>query len=198
MPERVWGFKSPLAQFFTEEAKEAPVEETGASSLYNSPMDDRPRFLADSMLGKLARWLILLGYDAAYAQDGRSDIELLEQAHREGRVFLTRDAKIPDVTGLSKIVLREQRFEAQLERLIRTVGLVYDPARLFSRCTYCNEPLAPLTREEALPLVPPLVRELATPFFRCPGCRRVYWNGTHTERAVKKLERLFQAPKRKY
>jgi uncharacterized protein with PIN domain len=161
-------------------------------------MDAQPRFLADSMLGKLARWLILLGYDAAYAQNGRSDLELLEQAHREGRVFLTRDTKIPDVAGLRKIVIPEQRFEGQLARVISQLGLVYDRARLFSRCTYCNEPLAALTREEALPLVPPLVRGLDTPFFRCPQCRRMYWNGTHTERAIKRMERLFQAPRGKY
>ena len=165
---------------------------------YNPLMDERPRFLADNMLGKLARWLILLGYDAAYAKDGRSDLELLEQAHREGRVFLTRDRKIPDVAGLRKIVLPEQRFEAQLERVIRTLGLAFERERLFTRCTYCNEPLSTLTKEEALPLVPPLVRGLETPFFRCDKCRRMYWNGTHTDRTVKKLERLFQADKGKY
>lgn len=156
-----------------------------------------PRFLADNMLGKLARWLILLGYDAAWAADGRSDLELLEQAHREGRVFLTRDTKIPDVAGLVKVVIREQRFEGQLRHVARELGLRPDPAKAFTRCTYCNEPLAGLPREEALPLVPPLVRALDTPFFRCPRCKRVYWNGTHTERVLKKLQRLFEprAPK---
>jgi len=154
-------------------------------------MEPQPRFLADAMLGKLARWLILLGFDAAYAAPGRSDLELLEQAHREGRVFLTRDTKIPDVTGLRKIVIRDQGFEAQLRHVQKELQLTLDKSRLFTRCTYCNEPLATLTREEALPLVPPLVRELDTPFFRCPKCARVYWNGTHTERALKRLARLF-------
>ncbi len=142
------------------------------------------------MLGKLARWLILLGYDAAFDSQGRSDLELLELAHREGRVFLTRDAKIPDVSGLRKLVLREERFEAQLTRVAKELALRPDPGRLFSRCTYCNRALDKIPREAALPLVPPLVRSLDTDFFRCPSCERVYWRGTHTERTIKKLQRL--------
>lgn len=143
------------------------------------------------MLGKLARWLVILGYDAKYAgSSGRSDLELLAEARREGRVFLTRDRLIPEVAGLRKVVLRDQNLEAQLRHLARELSLKPDPARLFSRCTYCNEALETLSREEALPLVPPLVRALETPFWRCRVCRRVYWTGTHTERAVKKVRRL--------
>ncbi|MEK7858567.1 MAG: Mut7-C RNAse domain-containing protein [Elusimicrobiota bacterium] len=150
-----------------------------------------PRFLADSMLGKLARWLVLLGYDVRFAGvDGRSDLELLEQAHREGRVFLTRDRKIPSVRNLRMVLVREQHLEAQLLRVLSEMGLKPDRKRIFTRCTCCNELLSPLTREEALPLVPPLVKTLETPFFRCPTCRRVYWNGTHTERTEKRLEKL--------
>lgn len=154
-------------------------------------MGEEPKFLADSMLGKLARWLVLLGYDARFVGgDGRADIELLEQAHREGRVFLTRDTKIPEVAGLLKIVIREQRFEEQLVHVLRELSLKPDRKRLFTRCTYCNEKLEALAREEALPQAPPLVRELPTDFFRCPSCRRLYWNGTHTERTIKKLDRM--------
>ena len=151
---------------------------------------EEPRFLVDAMLGKLAKWLILLGYDARYESQGRSDLELLEEARRENRVFLTRDGRIPDVKGLVKLVLREDRFEAQLTRVAKELGLRPDPSRVFSRCTYCNAALDKLPREAALPLVPPLVRELPTEFFRCPSCARLYWNGTHTERTIKKLRRL--------
>src|SRR5258708_2699425 len=119
-----------------------------------------PKFLADSMLGKLARWLIIMGYDAAYAEGvGKSDLELLEQAHREGRIFLTRDMKIPDVAGLRKIVVRTQRFEEQLKQIQQELALKPDRKKLFSRCTYCNVALEELPREAPLPLVPPLVRE---------------------------------------
>jgi uncharacterized protein with PIN domain len=150
-----------------------------------------PRFYVDAMLGKLARWLAILGYDAKFAGvDGRSDLELLTEAQREGRIFVTRDRRIPEVAGLRKVVVREGDFEAQLGELARELSLKPDPARLFSRCAYCNEPLETLTREEALPLVPPKVRTLETPFWRCRLCGRLYWNGTHTDRVVETLRRL--------
>lgn len=152
---------------------------------------DEPRFLADSMLGKVARWLILLGYDTSFAgANACSDLELLEQAYKEGRVFLTRDTKIPEVAGLRKIILREQRFEDQLIHILKELELKPQRRRLFTRCTYCNKILESVPREEALPQVPPLVRGLKTQFFRCPSCRRFYWNGTHTERTIKKLGRM--------
>lgn len=145
-----------------------------------------PRFLVDAMLGKLARWLVLLGYDAAFAGvDGRSDLELLRQAQAEGRVFVTRDRRIPEVAGLRVVVLAGKSLEEQL----RELSLKPDPARLFSRCTECNLPLESLAREEALKIVPPKVKTLDTPFWRCPKCGKLFWNGTHTDRIVATLRR---------
>jgi hypothetical protein len=149
-----------------------------------------PRFLADSMLGKLARWLIILGYDAAYGGEaGRPDSSLQEQAKSEGRVFLTRDTRIPPVAGLRMLVIRPNRFEDQLRHVLRALGLKPDRKRLFTRCTYCNEALASVSREEALARVPPMVRELQTEFWRCGKCLRLYWGGTHAARTIEKLER---------
>ncbi|MCX5794902.1 MAG: Mut7-C RNAse domain-containing protein [Elusimicrobia bacterium] len=148
------------------------------------------KFLADSMLGKLARWLIMLGYDAAYGgADGCPDSALQEQAKREGRIFLTRDTRIPQVAGLRMIVVRPTRFEDQLRYVLSRLGLKPDRKRLFTRCTYCNLSLDSVPREEALAQVPPLVRELQTDFWRCGKCRRMYWGGTHTARAIEKLDR---------
>ena len=73
--------------------------------------------------------------------------------------------------------------------VLHRLGLKPDRKRLFTRCTYCNEPLESVPREEALTLVPPLVRELQTDFCRCGKCRRMYWGGTHTQRAIDKLDR---------
>ena len=153
------------------------------------------KFLVDAMLGKLARWLLLMGYDTVLAAPERSDLDLLEQAHREGRGFLTRAPRIPPGSGLRKLLLIQQDFEQQLVHVARELGLEPRREKLFTRCSYCNEPLAALSREEALPLVPPLVRTLETPFFRCPGCKRMYWYGTHLDRAIKKLAKLGLAPK---
>jgi uncharacterized protein with PIN domain len=149
-----------------------------------------PRFLVDAMLGKLARWLVILGYDAAFAgADGRSDLELLRQAQSEGRVFVTKDRRIPEVAGLRMVVLVAQGHEEQLGELAKALSLKPDPALLFSRCTDCNEKLASLSREEALPLVPPKVRTLDTSFWRCPKCGKLFWNGTHVDRILATLRR---------
>lgn len=148
-----------------------------------------PSFLLDSMLGRLAKWLVMLGYDARFAGAGsRPDLDLAEEALLQGRVLVTRDTRIPEIKGLRKLVLREQRLEEQLARVLREFGLKPDRSRLFTRCTVCNVPLERISREEALPLVPPLVRELTTDFLRCPGCARLYWWGTHIENTLKKLE----------
>lgn len=152
---------------------------------------EQPRFLVDAMLGRLARWLVLLGYDAAFAGgSGRSDLDLLEQARREGRVFVTRDRRVPDTAGVLKVVIEHSSYEEQLRQLAAELALKPDPALRFSRCAACNEPLEDLPREEALPLVPPLVRTLGTPFWRCRRCGRLYWNGTHTERILETIRRL--------
>ncbi len=142
------------------------------------------------MLGNLARWLLLMGFDAAYAgAKGETDAELLRWASREGRVFRTMDRSIPPVRGLRQIVISEKALDQQLKRVFRELRLKPNLSRLFSRCTFCNAPLDPMSREEALPLVPPLVRKIQTEFYRCPACRRVYWRGTHTTRTIEKLKR---------
>ncbi len=142
------------------------------------------------MLGKLARWLIMLGYDAAYGgAAGESDAALLERAKKEGRIFLTRDTRIPRAAGLRMLVVRPTRFEDQLRYVLKALELKPDRKKLFTRCTYCNEALASVPREEALALVPPMVQELQTDFWRCGTCKRMYWGGTHVQRTVEKLER---------
>ena len=150
-----------------------------------------PKFLADCMLGKLARWLTILGYDARCApSDSREDAALLEEAQREGRIFLTRDTRIPSVRGLRMLVLREQRFEDQLKRVLQETSLTPDPKRFFTRCTLCNKTLIHVPREEALPNVPKKVRDLQTDFFLCTACGHYYWTGTHVENTLKKLRRM--------
>jgi uncharacterized protein with PIN domain len=149
-----------------------------------------PRFFVDVMLGKLARWLALLGYDCKFAGcTGRTDLDLMTEAQSEGRIFVTRDRRIPDTAGVRKVVILHEDLEDQLRQLAGELSLKPDPALRFSRCPDCNEPLEALNREEALPLVPPMVRTLETPFWRCRLCGKVYWSGTHTDDIVKMFRR---------
>lgn len=143
------------------------------------------------MLGKLARWLAFLGYDARRAADHEiDDVVLMAAARREGRVLLTRDRRMPPVKGLTVLVLHAQAFEEQLAEVLRAFGLKPDPGRFFSRCSLCDARLLEVRREDVLPALPEKVRSFDTRFFRCPSCRRLYWLGTHVQRARALLARL--------
>lgn len=143
------------------------------------------------MLAKLARWLAFLGYDARRAADDEvDDAVLMEAARREGRVLLTRDRRMPPVKGLTVLVLREEAFEAQLAEVLAALKLKPDPARFFTRCSLCAARLEEVRREDVLSELPEKVRAYDTRFTRCPACRRLYWSGTHVERALALLAKL--------
>ena len=83
-----------------------------------------PRFFVDVMLGTLARRLALLGYDSKFAGcTGRSDLDLMTEAQSEGRIFVTRDRRIPDMAGARKVVILHEDLEDQLRQLAGELAL---------------------------------------------------------------------------
>lgn len=136
--------------------------------------------MVDSMLGGLARWLRILGYDAAYDPQ-IADAELIRRGTEERRIILTRDRGIPEEWWLDNLVLINS--ETPLEQL-REIAATFDlsPNRIFTRCTRCNEPLRPAEPEAIGDRLPPGVRERQTPIVECPACMRMYWEGSHTSR----------------
>jgi len=150
---------------------------------------DGPRFAVDAMLGRLARWLRVLGYDTFYELSVADDV-LVRTAREEDRILLTRDRHL--LRELRPPRAHEVRGDdplQQLRELVATLGLE-PPAELFTRCLLCNAPLRILPREEALPLLPSGVRELAGPVRQCPRCGRLYWEGSHVRRMRAALERV--------
>jgi uncharacterized protein len=145
-----------------------------------------PRFLADQMLGRLAVWLRLIGYDTAQPLD-RPDSWLLRLAREEDRILLTQDAPLARATSVHTYYVQARTFEEQLVEVVRTFDLPVDPARFLSRCTRCNSRVDRLAAEAARPLVPPAVRDAHEDFFACPSCQKVYWRGDHCERILDRL-----------
>ncbi len=96
------------------------------------------KLLCDHMLGSLARWLRLMGYDTAYPEPG-PDRDLIDRARKEGRILLTRDKELA---------------------------------------------------EHVKGLVPEAVRSRHQEFWRCPSCKRVYWQGSHWDKMVERLNHL--------
>jgi uncharacterized protein with PIN domain len=144
------------------------------------------KLLCDHMLGSLARWLRFMGYDTAYPAPG-PDRTLIELVQSEGRILLTRDKELAHrVRGAVQI--RSDELEEQIQEVARVLPLqLVDP---LSRCSLCNEVLVPAAPDEVKDLVPAGVRSRHQAFWRCPSCRRVYWQGSHWDKMVARLNDL--------
>ncbi|OGS17724.1 MAG: hypothetical protein A2219_02365 [Elusimicrobia bacterium RIFOXYA2_FULL_50_26] len=149
---------------------------------------EQPRFIADFMLGRLARWLRILGYDAKYVTEKNRFNSILESL-RESRIILTRDHHL-NVNGLEVIRIRNTHFGQQLLQLTRETGLVVSRKQLLSRCALCNTATKTITnKEEIRSLVPQYVYETKDEFSQCPCCRRIYWRGSHLALLLSDLEK---------
>lgn len=145
-----------------------------------SPGQPQPKkLLADGMLGRLARWLRILGYDTAF-DSGADDWALMRRARAEGRLLLTRDHQLAARRGVLALLIESEDLEAQVRQVVAAVGP--SPEGAFTRCPVCNGRLIPLSREEARQRVPPHVHHTHREFRLCPACERVYWQGTHWDR----------------
>ncbi len=135
------------------------------------------RFIVTKETGKLARWLRLLGFDTVYYHD--KDIgPLAIQTLREGRTIITRNRHIPHLEKCT-VVVDSNDLHEQLKEVKQRLGLEIDYGRMFTRCTACNEPLSAVAKEMVKASVPELVYRTHQQFMQCPGCKKLYWQGSH-------------------
>jgi uncharacterized protein with PIN domain len=151
------------------------------------------RFIVDHNVGKLARWLRMMGYDSLFF-DGEDDSQMVRQALAEGRMVLTRDAgimkrRVVNNGRLKALLIESEEPERQMQQVITRLDLDIN-LRPFTLCLECNHPLVERSREEVKDRVPPYVYETQSQYMECPACRRIYWRGTHWEAMIKKLEKL--------
>lgn len=150
-----------------------------------------PRLLADTMLGRLARWLRALGFDVAY--DSRlDDAALVEKAVAEGRVLLTRDRRLVlrrRRTG-DFLLIASESLEEQVRQVICELDLSVEPERLFGRCLRCNAPLQAASGDAVRGAVPEFVARTQRRFRRCPDCGRIFWAASHVARMRRRLEAM--------
>ena len=143
-------------------------------------------FVADSMLGKLARYLRIMGYDTFY-QPSYPDQRLSELV-MEGRTLLTRNQATARLYANS-IFIEEDLVKDQLKAVDNAHRLTRDHKNWFNRCSICNSPLSKAEGEAAKENVPDFVFfKLPERIFFCPSCRRFYWPGTHRERMLERLK----------
>ncbi len=152
-------------------------------------MSQMPALLADVTVGKLARWLRLLGYDVAYMETA-DKLAVAWRARSEGRILLTRDRGLANRRGLQGIWIRAQGLEEQIDQVLREVDPPFPEAA--PRCMACNVPLVSLAWEKARELVPPYVARTQRTFSQCPECGKVYWSGTHWEEIKARFEEVMR------
>ena len=152
------------------------------------------RYVVDVNVGRLAKWLRVLGYDTLFPREG-GDNQLVRIALQEGRVLVTRDAAIAlrraVRLGQMQIVhILDHDLRSQLRQLVREQQLSLNGG--FSRCVRCNDPLHRLPKGQVAERVPPYVLESQSTFMECPRCLRLYWRGTHWANMTSELSRLYQ------
>ncbi len=152
------------------------------------------KFIADTMLGRLARWLRICGYDVVYSNTATDD-EILRIALKEKRYLLTRDnllywragkwgALVPSSDIKEQLTWVEQHFSCKLEVK-------------YTRCPVCNEQVVPVKLEDVEEKIPPKVKQFAKEFWMCPKCKRIYWEGSHRQKAELFLKKAKNKEKKK-
>jgi len=147
------------------------------------------RFVLDVHLGKLARWLRLLGFDAAYRND-HGDNAIIRLSLAESRIILTRDRGLLKHAAVTHgYWVRTTAPRRQLDEIVRVFDL-RGSMRPFTRCLLCNGKLLPVAKDAVLDRLPPRVRAHCETFAQCEECAKVYWAGTHYERLRQLVEEL--------
>ncbi|MCX7918961.1 MAG: Mut7-C RNAse domain-containing protein [bacterium] len=147
------------------------------------------KFIADAMLGRLARWLRILGYDTVYRKH-TSDAVIVAQAIREQRIILTRDRHFTKMKSAKNHFLISSTRLADQFREVVTAFQLNTNQYIFTRCAECNTPLVPVNKTEIIHRLPLYVAKTQDKFSRCPSCNRLYWAGTHLNLMRKKIDTM--------
>ena len=144
------------------------------------------RFACDVMLGKLAKYLRILGFDAVYLKK----VDLLDHYEREDDppYFLTRRRKA--FAYEKTIYIKTENVQEQLKELRDLIKPFVDPDKVLARCINCNLPLAYVKKETIEHRLPEFVFHTYNAFKICPHCQRVYWAGTHTEHMAELIKEV--------
>jgi uncharacterized protein len=154
------------------------------------------KFIVDNNVGKLAKWLRIMGYDAVLFSEA-DDSRMVKIALAENRVILTKDSQIMKrrlVTSgrLKAVLIKDDDVRAQLKQVVAALNLGYH-FRPFSICLECNRELIEKSKEVVRDLIPPYVFKTQEQYMECPSCHRLYWRGTHWQAMSRELDKLAKA-----
>jgi uncharacterized protein with PIN domain len=143
------------------------------------------------MLGKLAKWLKILGFDAVFFSK-IEDEELMAIAQKEDMILLTRDTGIIEsARNVETLFIDSEDWREQVKQVLDHFALWKD-VKPYSRCIECNTPLKEISKRRAKNLVTPFVYKTADTFALCPECERVFWRGTHLKDMESKISQILK------
>ena len=153
-----------------------------------APLRD-PKFIPDVHLGKLSKYLRLFGFDTTF-KDDLADNEIINISLKEMRIILTRDKNLLKNKNVTHgYWVRSQKPDVQLKEVLQTFDL-FKIARPFTRCLECNELVLEVPRSEILDGLKLKTKEFYSDFWKCPGCNRIYWKGSHYESMKKFIDSI--------
>ena len=149
------------------------------------------RFIADGMLGKLTRWLRMLGHDVNYFRSA-DDKKLAELANQEKRILLTRDHKLVQQAvslGAEAVLVEAEDETDKLAFLAGRFGFKLEIDLRISRCPKCNATIVVVVKDDVADQIPETTSRYYNDFWKCQGCGKVYWQGAHWKRIEETLEK---------
>ncbi len=148
------------------------------------------KFILTRELGRLSRWLRILGLDSLY-ETAREISKVIVKSLKEDRIILTKNKKFLEHPGLKCLVLDEDDYLEQLRRVVGEFKIRPQEVKMFSRCIFCNSPLVFVEKEKIKESVPPYVYQTQEEFYMCEKCGRIYWQGSHWGNVREVLDKVF-------
>jgi uncharacterized protein with PIN domain len=149
----------------------------------------KPKFVTDVHLGRLTRYLRMIGFDVSY-KNNFDDDEIVSASLKEKRAILTKDRGILKRNEVTHgYCVRSIKVEEQVREILDRFDLKKD-IKEFSRCLECNQLLVPIKKKEVIDELPPKVAQTQNEFYQCPSCMKIYWKGTHYQRMFSFIQSL--------
>ena len=149
------------------------------------------KILCDHMLGSLAKWLRIFGFDTVYPDATTDDDMILQIAKKEKRFLISRDKELllrGKKAQIDVIEIHTTNLTEQLTQVLSTISV--DSKQVLTRCTLCNTPLVSVGKKGIESHIPPKVFETRNDFWFCSVCKKYYWMGTHYENMIEKITTL--------
>ncbi|HOX54906.1 MAG: Mut7-C RNAse domain-containing protein [Candidatus Omnitrophica bacterium] len=147
------------------------------------------KFIATKELGRLAKWMRILGFDTEYfKEENYPKLKII--ALRDQRIILTRNTRMSQPKGIRLVQVKHDFLDEQLRDISQEIDLKAEKNSMFSRCTICNVGLEAVEKENIKDKVPEYVFKTQDKFLQCPNCHRIYWSGTHWGNVEKILKEV--------